>query len=260
MADWRIGRGWSEAELAERLDELQGLNRSFAEGPEMDSGQGWRRSRSEAVVGVETAGPPEEEGPFQRGCKAIANYEFSDPNIVLGRFDRKDPLLGRRMLLELRALRFFRYLAGVVVREVREEVTREEAVFGFRYDTLEGHIERGFEWFLLAKDLRTGKIRFRVTSVWQPGEFPNWWSRLGFAVLGRHYQVKWLRRSHKLLAQLIGASSNNDGHEHGGARADATAVQLPPCGRLWRLWSRTRTARWSRPITEPRPARSWWPT
>ena len=26
-----------------------------------------------------------------------------------------------------------------------------QSVFGFRYDTLEGHIEQGFEWFLLQK-------------------------------------------------------------------------------------------------------------
>ena len=33
----------------------------------------------------------------------------------------------------------------------------------FRYDTLEGHIERGYEWFLLTKDHATGGIHCSET-------------------------------------------------------------------------------------------------
>ena len=41
--------------------------------------------------------------------------------------------------------------AALPVPGGRESGPRRTGVFGFRYDTLEGHIERGVEWFLLTK-------------------------------------------------------------------------------------------------------------
>lgn len=100
------------------------------------------------------------------------------------------------MLLEIQVLGLH-YLCPAVVNHVRAEPN----LFGFRYDTLEGHIERGVEWFPLTKNAR-GEIRFRVEARWQKGPFPNWWSRVGFIVLSGYYQRKWHRRAHHRLSLL----------------------------------------------------------
>lgn len=204
MAEWRIGRGWTEAELEARLAGLHALDLNFTDPPErMTPANGWRRYHSSAVVGQASPGPPAADGPFARGQTAVASYAFSDPRIVIGHFDPDVPLRGRRMLLEMRALRVLHYLSGVVVGAVRAETEEGQTVFGFRYDTLEGHIESGSEWFLLTKAHETGEIRFDIKAVWRPGHFPNWWSRAGFSWLGPRYQRLWHYRAHAHLARLI---------------------------------------------------------
>jgi hypothetical protein len=121
---------------------------------------------------------------------------------VVGHFDAESRLLGRRMLLELKAVKILRYVSGVVVGAVRFEEQDGSSTFGFRYDTLEGHIEIGSEWFLLTKDQMTGEIRFRIEAAWRPGQFPNWWSRLGFHLLGRRYQRRWHHEAHWRLFRM----------------------------------------------------------
>ena len=202
MAEWRFGRGWSDQELATRLAALHSSVRNFDPGEPKTQENGWSRHYSETTVGREPAGPPRPDGAFQRAREAVARYEFSDPRIVVGHFDAGVPLEQRRMLLELKVLGFH-FLAATIVGDVREEQTRTETTFGFRYDTLMGHIEAGWEWFLLTKAHGTGEIRFRIQADWQPGDFPNRWSRLGFAFLGVHYQRRWIRRAHARLRRIL---------------------------------------------------------
>lgn len=204
MAELRIGKGWTEEELEGRLDHLRSLERNFSESSDqLTLERGWHQYYSESVVGHENPGVPVQNGPFERGRIALANYQFSDPRIVIGHFDPSAPLNGRHMLLEMRALRALHYLAGVVVSAVRDENSEETSVFGFRYETLQGHIEKGIEWFLLTKNLQTGEIHFRIEAAWRPGQFPNWWSRVGFSWLGPYYQKKWHYRAHLLLSHLM---------------------------------------------------------
>jgi uncharacterized protein (UPF0548 family) len=208
-AEWRVGRGWSEAELAERLRDLHGRQPNFrAAYGDMTPQNGWSLYCSEAVVAREAPGEPVPSGPFSRAQSAVASYQFSDPRIVIGHFDTQSDLLGRRILLELRAFRALHYLTGVVVAAVRHEADDGRHTFGFRYDTLEGHIERGSEWFLLTKDHASGEIGFRIEASWQPGDFPNWWSRVGFHAFGPWYQKLWHRRAHwRLFRTAYGTMS-----------------------------------------------------
>lgn len=210
MAEWRFASGWSDAELKDRLLALRGSNRNFSEPAEqLTTDRGWNQYSSEATVAHGPPGVPETDGLFERGRIAVANYEFSDPRIVIAHFDPSVPLPERYILLEMRALRVLHYLGGVVVGAVRSEQNVDRSVFGFRYDTLDGHIEQGAEWFLLTKEHETGQIRFRIEAAWRPGQFPNWWSRLGFRLLGRHYQERWHRRAHELMTQLIQSPSSS---------------------------------------------------
>jgi uncharacterized protein (UPF0548 family) len=178
------------------------LGRNFeAAQSAMTRANGWSHYYSESVVARESAGPPEAAGAFERARVALIGYQFSDPAIVAGHFDGAAPLLGRRMLLEIKALGLH-YLSAVVVAAVRDDRAEGRATFGYRYDTLEGHIERGSEWFLLTKDEATGEIRFRVDASWRPGDLPNVWSRAGFELLAPRYQERWHHSAHGRLFLL----------------------------------------------------------
>ena len=207
MAEWRFLSGWSEAELAPRLTALAHLRASapadFDQMPEKD---GWRRYGSEAVLTHEPPGPPLLDGAFERAWAAVERYAFSDPEIVTAHFEPGSPLLGRRLLLELKVLGL-RYLVGIAIGQVREDVYPRRTVRGFRIHTLAGHIEQGAEWFLLSKDHESGEIRFEIAARWRPGEFPTLWSRVGFAYLARRSQEQWHRRAHHRL-QVLARDAN----------------------------------------------------
>ena len=193
MAEWKLLKGWSSEELRRRLETLTRVSRNFtAEEEEMTGDRGWHHYYSEAVIARE----PGPDVLFERAKVALSNYQFSNPRIVVAHFDPAAPLLERRILLEIKVLGL-RYLCPALVTQVRDDGN----VFGFRYDTLDGHIERGLEWFLLTKNA-DGEIRFRIEARWQHGHFPNWWSQLGFMVLSGPYQRRWHRQAHRRLSLL----------------------------------------------------------
>ncbi len=202
MRSWRFIRNWTSAELAVALEVGRGLDLNFdPDGPKPFEG-GWRSGVADTSIAQEPPGPPEDCGAFETAWDAITRYEFSDPRIVVGHFDPAEPLHGRTMLLELKALGF-RFLAGTRVCATRNETSEHQTVRGFRYDTLRGHIEAGWEWFLLTKSHATGEVRFRIEAEWRPGDFPNAWSRLGFRLLSSHYQRRWTRRAPLRLRAII---------------------------------------------------------
>lgn len=202
MALWRIGGGWSEAALRRYLDDLEHRSVNFDLPPsEMTKANGWTIDGADELIGTEPPGPPVPDGLFLRAKQALINYDFSDPSIVVGHFDPRAPLVGRNMLLELKVLGL-RFLTGVRVHSVRDETDERRSTFGFRYDTLEGHVERGFEWFVVSKDHETGHVRHRIEAHWRLAEFPNWWSRLGFLLIGERYREAWRRKAAARLRRL----------------------------------------------------------
>jgi len=194
MAEWRLFRGWTSEELRSRVEALAAAGRNFdvEEEEALTGAQGWHHYYSEAVIATELHGSER----FERARVGLANYQFSNPGIVVAHFDPAGDLLARRILLEIKVLGL-RYLCPALVTRVRDEGD----AYGFRYDTLDGHIERGMEWFLLTKNSR-GEIRFRIEARWQRGDLPNWWSRLGFMVLSGPYQRRWHRQAHRRLSLL----------------------------------------------------------
>ena len=193
MAHWRLWSSWPAPFIREQLEQARTARPNVDAAEEDMTGEhGWHHYYSEAVI----ATAADDDDRFTRARVALANYQFSDPAIVLAHFDPAEPLLRRCMLLEIQVFGLH-YLCPAVVNRVRDEAR----AFGFRYDTLEGHIERGVEWFLLTQDDQ-GKIRFRIEARWQKGEFPNWWSRIGFMVVSGYYQRKWHRLAHNRLSLL----------------------------------------------------------
>ena len=194
MAEWRLLTGWSSAALKTRMEALPGKSVNFDEADEeaMTRERGWHHYHSEAVI----ASGADVDQRFERAKTALATYQFSDPAIVVAHFDPAAPLLNRRLLLEIK-IWGLRYLCPAVVSTVRDEGD----LFAFRYDTLDGHIEKGVEWFVLSKS-ESGDIRFRIEARWRLGEFPNWWSRLGFILVSDFYQRRWHRHAHQRLSLL----------------------------------------------------------
>ena len=204
-AEWRFGRGWSDAELKERLAAAGRRHRNFDETETgMTPERGWNRLYSRATIGREPPGRPTSDGVFARAWPFVESYAFSDPRIVKGHFDAATPFHGRVMLVEAHVLGLH-YLGCVVVSAVRHDADERHTVRGFRYDTLDGHFERGLEWFLLTKDHGTGDVSFTVHAGWQRGDLPNAWSRLGFRVLAPRYQRAWHRLAHTRLRALVGS-------------------------------------------------------
>lgn len=193
MAEWRLLRGWKGDALTARFAQLDAVRKEQdVREEEMTSATGWHHYFSESVIArrSEASGTSETDELFQRACTALASYQFSDPSIVFAHFDPAAPLLQRMMLLEIKVFGLH-YLCPVLVTKIRDDA----GVYGFRYDTLEGHIERGVEWFLLSKT-PDGEIRFRIEARWRPGDLPNWWTRVGFKLLSGRYQRMWHRRAH----------------------------------------------------------------
>ncbi len=204
MIEWRWLSGWTEAELVPRLKQARVLQRNFpdAEG-EMTLENGWGQVRSEARLGREPPGPPQPDGLFERARQVLETFDFSDPRIVRWHFAKDEELRGRTVLLELISLgKKLRYLCAVRVGGTRLELGEKCSVYGFSFETLEGHIEAGREWFLLKKDHATGEVRFHIEAAWRAGQFPNWWSRLGFTLVGRRYQRAWHRLTQLRLREL----------------------------------------------------------
>jgi len=208
MAEWRLWRSWPAASIRTRLEQARAARTGVDEAEEQMTGEhGWHHYDSEAIIARVADG----DDRFARARVALANYQFSDPSIVLAHFDPAEPLLRRCMLLEIQVLGL-RYLCPAMVNRVRDE----SHAFGFRYDTLEGHIERGVEWFELTQNDQ-GEIRFRIEARWRRGEFPNWWSRIGFMVLSGYYQRKWHRRAHNRLSLLAHyGSTRRPPRDHAG--------------------------------------------
>lgn len=220
QVEWRWLRRWTGAELSHRLGRAENLLLNFeAAWEEMTLANGWNQVESQAVIARAPPGAPRDGGAFEHAREAVLAFAFSDTRIVEGHF-RPDAALGeRRVLLELKSLGLS-FLCPVRVGAVRDERGEEESAFGYRYDTLQGHIEVGREWFLVTQEHRTGLVRFRIQAAWRPGQFPNGWSRLGFHLLGRHYQRAWHHLAHVRLRELLRegrlpAAPDAHAHVHG---------------------------------------------
>lgn len=158
---------------------------------------------------TEEPGGPAPGGSFEIARRLMADYEFADPSMVRSYYDADAPLLGRDMLLEIR---FFaiRYLVGVRVSQIWDEVRevdgRSAHVWGWAYQTLEGHLERGQMDYQVWKWRDTGEVEYRIHAVSELLEdVGNPFIRIGFRALGRRGQVLFARRCGERMDALVRA-------------------------------------------------------
>jgi uncharacterized protein (UPF0548 family) len=200
----------------------------------------WHVDSGDIVIGREPPGPPVPGGPWETGCALVREYEFAEPRILRAVYRRGSGLAGRDMLLEGR---FFglRFHLGVRVTGVIDETRDTERVWGWSYQTLEGHLEQGRLSYEVIKQLDTGRVLFRVSGYSRMAPIPNPVVRLGFQLFGRWTQQRFYRAVQLRLRRLVAASQRGAALPSPAVRADglilAPSGTTPhPLERLARSW------------------------
>jgi uncharacterized protein (UPF0548 family) len=204
----RLLRGLDEPAV---LDELSGLRVNYdpARAPEhgAEAVEGhWHVDSGAVVIGHEAPGPPEPDGAWEIACRLVGQYEFADARILRGVYRPGGALLGRNMLLEGR---FFglRFYVGVrvtgIVDEERDTGGGRERVWGWWYQTLEGHLEQGRLSYEVIKNLGTGEVTFRVAGYSRPAPIGNPVIRWGFRLFGRWTQERFYRNIQSRMTDLV---------------------------------------------------------
>ena len=211
--------------LAKRLAEI-GLMEPTIDLARRDSfvaAAGWHVDAREAPLPSELPGPPADDGPFAAACAIVAQYSFPPSRLIRGRFDPAAPLANRAMLLTARYLWMTFELPVRVSRVI--DLTREgrhgsEYAWGYSYQTLAGHIERGEITFEIVKQLATGEVAFRIHSFSQTGHIANLLHRIGFRLVGRRLQRRFAEESLRNMQLLVGAkvAAHGAGAAHDEAR------------------------------------------
>ncbi|TWF95431.1 DUF1990 family protein [Saccharopolyspora dendranthemae] len=185
----------------------------------------WNFDAHRRSLGSEEPGPPEPGGVWETACRLVRDYEFAVPRRIRAIYRRDSPLLGRDMLLE-GAFYGLRFHMGVRVTEVLDE-SSPERVWGWSYETLEGHIERGKMSYLVIKHPTSGRVEFLVSGYSQhsPGLAPL--TRLGWAAFGRSTQLRFYRHCAARMDRLV--TESLEGRAPGPAR-EADSVVLAPSG------------------------------
>lgn len=153
----------------------------------------------------EASGAPAEGGSWQVARKLMDAYQLADPGVVTATYDEERPLAGRDMLLRI-AFKGLRFWVGVRIgrgyEETRELEGRQVRVFGWSYDTLEGHFEEGRMHYELWKWLDTGEVEFHLRAVSRPARRGPLVIRLGFRLFGRTQQLRFYRQVCRRVRRL----------------------------------------------------------
>jgi uncharacterized protein (UPF0548 family) len=179
-------------DIAAAVDGLRHLSVNYddADAPVAQQSGNWHIDNPWAPIGHEPAGPPVPGGAWEIACRLVRDYEFADPAIVRAVYRPTEELLGRDMLLEGRFLAF-RFYLGVRVTEVVDETRDSQRVWGWGYQTLEGHLEQGKLAYEVVKDLQSGGVELQIRAYSRRAPIPNPILRSGFAVFGRRTQLRF---------------------------------------------------------------------
>lgn len=194
------GRDRALRSLAERI-----VNYSLPDGRSPTQAAGWHVDTMRHVLAHEPPGDPVPGGAWHIARRLVRDYQFAEPGIVRALYAREDALLGRNMLLEGR---FFglRFDMGVRVTSVIDETRgAAERVWGWGYQTLQGHLEEGELTYEVIKQLRTGDVQFVITGYSRRAAISNPVVRWGFVLFGRLTQRRFYRGSVRRLDGLVRA-------------------------------------------------------
>ncbi|GGO46120.1 hypothetical protein GCM10012287_15680 [Streptomyces daqingensis] len=167
---------------------------------------GWHIDTLVQPLPPESAGDPVPGGSWETARRLVRDYQFAEPRILRSVYDSTTPLLGRDMLLEGRFYGL-RFDMGVRVTSVTDEVhgSGEHArrVWGWSYQTLQGHLEQGELTYEVVKHLHTGAVDFVITGYSRRAPIRRPLIRIGFMLFGRLTQRRFYRRSANRLHRLL---------------------------------------------------------
>ncbi|WP_225847459.1 DUF1990 family protein [Streptomyces sp. HPF1205] len=194
----------------------------------------WTIDTHRAALPAERPGPPQPGGCWERACSLVRDYEFSPPEIVRALYDPAAPLLGRDMLLQGR-FHGMHFYCGVRVTEVVDEVRDNgDRVWGWAYQTLQGHLERGKVTYEVVKRQSTGEVAFVVSSHAQGAPTLDRFTFLGWRLFGRRTQLRFYRRCRQRLRDFVEAALRGDPRPPGPAERLGPLVWAPSDARTHR--------------------------
>jgi hypothetical protein len=100
----------------------------------------------------------------------------------------------------------------------------DERVWGWAYDTLQGHLERGRMIYEVVKHRPSGRVEFVLRGRSQRADLGPV-LRLGWSVFGRRTQLRFYRRCGEQMARLVSAATA--GSPAPEPRADGDLVLAP---------------------------------
>lgn len=191
-----------------QIDKLSSLalNFDYDRKHEYTKANGWRIDDYKADLPPEPPGPPLAAGSWAAAKRMLVEYRFPDPSIITGIYYPDQPLAERYMLLRARFLWltfFFGVKIGGVVDQQLETDAGMTQVWGFNYQTLAGHFERGQMDFAVVKWLDSGQVAFTIHAFSQTAQIANPFYRLGFRLFGRRVQRRFATRSLARMQQLV---------------------------------------------------------
>jgi len=169
---------------------------------------GWHVDDMVEALPHERPGPPAEEGSWQVAQEVMDSYQLADPGVVTASYDRNLPLSGRDMMLRIRyaGLRLrVGVRVGKVYEETREVDDRAVQVFGWSYNTLEGHFEEGQMHYELWKWQDSGDVEFHLKAISRPARRGPFLPRIGFRLFGRTHQLRFYRQVCRRIKRLTEA-------------------------------------------------------
>lgn len=165
----------------------------------------WNVDTHRTALPPERPGPPEAAGSWVTAAGLIRDYEFSAPQVVRAVYDPAEPLLNRTMLLEGRFAALRLHL-GVRITDVIDETRSQgQRAWGWSYDTLHGHLERGRLTYEVVKHQDSGHVEFVISACSQPAPTLGPVLRLGWAVFGRRRQLLFYRSCGRRMHQFVRA-------------------------------------------------------
>src|SRR5690625_1384758 len=124
----------------------------------------WNVDIRRCALPAEQPGPPEPAGTWRAACRLVRGYEFSPPELVRAAYAPTEALLGRTLLLEARFAVLRLYLGVRITAVIDEQRSPQQRVWGFRYETLGGHLERGRLDYEVVKHEDDGRVEFVMTA------------------------------------------------------------------------------------------------
>lgn len=208
-------RGSSSRRAERRLAALAGrpVNLDTSRLDACTPATGWHRDDMIERLPAEAAGPPVPAGSWEIARRLVLDYQLADPGQVHAVYDDRTPFEGRDMLLWIR-FAGVRFGVGVRIGAEYERTHdvggRPAQVYGWYYDTLEGHFEQGRMHYEVWKWLDTGEVQFRLHAVSRVAQSGPWLLRAGFRIVGRVNQLQFYRRVCRRARRLTEAQLEAD--------------------------------------------------